>query len=207
MGGIPDGCDQVPPNRVSGRVKAFHAAGALRAEGAWAWNGAARRAMVQARLRKRFNGKKTGPAARFVGVDRGDFRLLVDFAPALHKFHSFGLHAFSRGLGLGDAPGGGVVADVLGDLHGTEVRTAHGAEVGDLTIQLGRVSSLEGRLVRIEAQVELVVPAELVAGFGARCRGSARRVALARSAAWAASLRVMPSFTSFLSGRPRCSLG
>src|SRR6185436_12309582 len=56
------------------------------------------------------------------------------------------------------------VADLLGDLHRAEVRTAHRAEVRRLR-PLGRergiVELLRG--LRIESEVELVLPAELEA--------------------------------------------
>src|SRR3989454_6964639 len=65
-----------------------------------------------------------------------------------------------RGRLLRDAVLGGVVADVLGDLHRAEVRPAHRAEVGDLRA-LGR-QRLVVELARglgIEREVELVLPA------------------------------------------------
>src|SRR3989442_11810707 len=67
-----------------------------------------------------------------------------------------------RGRLLRDAVLGGVVADVLGDLHRAEVGAAHGAEVRDLRA-LGRqrlVVELARRL-GIEREVELVLPPEL----------------------------------------------
>ena len=61
---------------------------------------------------------------------------------------------------------GGVVAHVLGDFHGTEVRSAHGAEVGDLVRVLGqRFVVVAAGAVRVEANVELVLPAEFEARF------------------------------------------
>src|SRR5712691_3291586 len=68
-----------------------------------------------------------------------------------------------RGL-LGDTVGGGVVAHVLRDLHRAEVRPAHRAEVGELGAlgRQGLVVELARRL-RIEREVELVLPAKLEA--------------------------------------------
>jgi hypothetical protein len=59
---------------------------------------------------------------------------------------------------------GGVAPDVLRDLHGAELRAAHGAEVRRLGrfLRQGRVVELAGS-VRVKAQVELVFPAELEA--------------------------------------------
>src|SRR5262245_21170184 len=62
-----------------------------------------------------------------------------------------------------------VVAHVLRNLHRAEVRAAHRAEVRHLHRVLGKrlvVEVLGG--VRIEAEVELVVPAELEARLGNR---------------------------------------
>jgi hypothetical protein len=85
---------------------------------------------------------------------------------------------------------GGVVAHVLGDLHRAEVRAAHRAEVRELVRVLGQrlVVELLG-LLRIEAEVELVLPAELEARLGQRVVAHLRAGwPLARSAAWAAIL-------------------
>jgi hypothetical protein len=62
--------------------------------------------------------------------------------------------------------------------------------VGDLGRFLGQGFVVEfARLVRIEAEVELVVPAELEARLGQRVVADLRAGwPLARSAAWAASL-------------------
>jgi hypothetical protein len=91
-----------------------------------------------------------------------------------------------------DAPSmTGVVAHVLGDLHRAEVRAAHRAEVGDLgrVLRQGLVVEL-ARPLRIQPEVELVLPAELEAGLAdsALSRTWAPGRPLARSAAWAAIL-------------------
>ena len=61
---------------------------------------------------------------------------------------------------------GGVFADVLGDFHRAEVRAAHGAEVGGFRAVLGErfVVELAGGF-GIEAEVELVLPAEPETGL------------------------------------------
>ncbi len=73
---------------------------------------------------------------------------------------------FFERLFLGDALFGGVFADVFGDLHRAEVRAAHGAEVGGLgaVLREGFVVELAGG-DGVEAEVELVFPAELEAGL------------------------------------------
>jgi hypothetical protein len=65
------------------------------------------------------------------------------------------------------------------------------------------------RLVGIEPEVELVVPAELEARLRDRVVADLRAGwPLPRSAACAATLyAMMPSFTSALFGSPRCSFG
>src|SRR5437899_13001335 len=66
---------------------------------------------------------------------------------------------------VADPVGPGVLPHVLGDLHRAEVRAAHGAEVGELGALGGErlVVEAPGRL-RVEREVELVLPADLEAG-------------------------------------------
>jgi hypothetical protein len=56
-------------------------------------------------------------------------RLRVKFVSIFSKLFGFFLHALLQRLFLGDALFGGVFADVFGDLHRAEMRTAHRAEV------------------------------------------------------------------------------
>src|SRR5204862_2637387 len=64
---------------------------------------------------------------------------------------------------------GGVLADLLRDLHRAELRPAHRAEVGDLRALRRQCLVMElARRVRIERKVELVLPAELEAGLADR---------------------------------------
>ena len=90
--------------------------------------------------------------------------LRVNLRTRFHKLLALLFHPALKRFFFGDGLFGGVFADVFGDLHGTEVGAAHGAEVG----ALGFV--LRERLVvvfaggdGVEAQVELVFPAELAA--------------------------------------------
>src|SRR4029453_397382 len=65
---------------------------------------------------------------------------------------------------LRDAVLGGVVADVLRDLHRAEVRPAHRAEVGQLRALGGQGLVVElARRLRVEREVELILPPELEA--------------------------------------------
>ena len=70
-----------------------------------------------------------------------------------------------------------VLAHVLRDLHGTEMRTAHGAEVRGLCAFLRQCLVVEiARGFGIEREIELIFPAKFESGFARwRCRGIARR--------------------------------
>src|SRR5205823_5595566 len=63
----------------------------------------------------------------------------------------------------------GEVSDLLRNLHGTKMRAAHGAEVGELCALLrqGLVVKLACDF-RVEREVELVFPAKLEARFRER---------------------------------------
>src|SRR5713101_8020217 len=66
-------------------------------------------------------------------ADQAPSGAAVDLAAALPELLGlFPEPLRDRGCLLRDAVLGGVVADVLGDLHRAEVRPAHRAEVGDL---------------------------------------------------------------------------
>src|SRR5689334_15469717 len=86
----------------------------------------------------------------------GNVELAAGFAEAAGLF----VHAGGEGVGFDQVVLGGVVADLLGDLHGTELRAAHAAEVGDLGALGGEGLVVEraGGL-RVEGEVELVLPA------------------------------------------------
>src|SRR4029077_4367707 len=95
--------------------------------------------------------------------------LLVDLGALLHELDRLLLHAlFQRAL-LGQTLLLGVFAHVLRDLHRAEMRTAHRAEVSELGALLRQRLVVELlRLVRVEAEVELVLPAELETRFRQR---------------------------------------
>src|SRR5699024_2962012 len=60
-----------------------------------------------------------------------------------------------------------VLAYVVGDLHGAELRPAHGAEVGGLGRFRGQGLVMEGLCgLRVQGQVELVLPTELETCLG-----------------------------------------
>jgi hypothetical protein len=95
-------------------------------------------------------------------MSRGSINFRAFFDELLALF----FHAGGEGVFFGDAVFGGVLADVLADLHEAEVRAAHGAEVSRFRAVLG-----EGFVVEFAdgdgggAEVELVFPAELEAGL------------------------------------------
>src|SRR5574343_458610 len=92
--------------------------------------------------------------------------LAVNLRPRLDEFDGLGFHALLQRRCLVDALLRREFTNVLGNLHRAEVRTAHGAEVGDLGRLLGQGLVVEfTRLVRVEAEIELVFPTELVARF------------------------------------------
>src|SRR3954471_3939619 len=84
--------------------------------------------------------------------------LLIDLGALLHELDRLLVQALLD-----------VLAHVLGDLHRAEMRPAHRAEVGDLHALLGQRLVVEIlRRVRVEPQVELILPAELEARLGHR---------------------------------------
>ncbi len=95
-----------------------------------------------------------------------DSTLPIDLSPLLHKLHRLHFHPLLQRFVFADALLRGEVAHVLGDLHGAEVGAAHGAEVGDLGGFLGQGFVVEALgFVGVEAEVELVGPAEFEAGL------------------------------------------
>ena len=61
----------------------------------------------------------------------------------------------------------GVVAHILRDFHRAEMRAAHRTKVRELGafLRQGFIVELLG-FIRVEAEIELIVPAEFEAGFG-----------------------------------------
>lgn len=60
-----------------------------------------------------------------------------------------------------------LLADVLSQLHGAEVRSAHGAEMGFLMTAVGQGDIVvSAGAVRVEGEIELVFPSELEACLG-----------------------------------------
>ena len=106
--------------------------------------------------------------------------LVINLSAGLFEFDRLVLHAFLQRFFVRNAKTRGVVAHVLGDFHRAEVRAAHGAEVRALVRVLGHGFVVEvARLVGVEAEVELVLPAEFEARLGERVVAQLRaRVAL-----------------------------
>src|SRR5256712_3230459 len=127
------------------------------------------------------------PNARLKSRSQGTSGATVDLAAALPELLRLLLESLHerRGL-LGDAVAGGVLAHVLRDLHRAEVRPAHRAEVRELRPLRGQGLVVElARRLRVEREVELVLPAELEA------RLTERVVPLARAGVALGEIRGM----------------
>src|SRR5205814_544688 len=128
-----------------------------------------------------YNDAKMGSAPGLSPGASGLLRADVELAAALAEFLGLLAQALSDGDGLSwHAVLGGVLPDLLRDLHRAELGTAHRAEVRDLGAlgRQGLVVELAGRL-RIEREVELVLPAKLEACLRERIVPRARaRMAL-----------------------------
>src|ERR1017187_9219044 len=93
----------------------------------------------------------------------------INLRALFHELHRLLFHALRQRRLLIHALRCSVVAHVLGDFHRAEVRSAHRAEVRDLGAVLGQNLVVElARLIRIEAEVELIVPAKFEARLGQR---------------------------------------
>src|SRR2546422_1049187 len=92
--------------------------------------------------------------------------LRVNLRAFFHELLRFCFHSLFERVFLSEAVFGSVFANVLGDAHRAEVGAAHGAEVGKLGAFGGqRLIVKFASRDRIEAQVELVLPAELETRF------------------------------------------
>ncbi|KGD50920.1 hypothetical protein DP43_4898 [Burkholderia pseudomallei] len=133
---------------------------------------------VAARLRAR---KKARVRAGFFGAARVRRSLaVIDLRAALHELDRLHFHPLLQRVVFRHALLSGELAHVLRDLHRAEVRAAHRAEMRDLRRILRQRFVVEfSRLVRVEPQVELVLPAELEARLRQRVVAHLRaRVAL-----------------------------
>src|SRR6185503_9685352 len=93
-------------------------------------------------------------------------RLAVNLRALLDELFAFFFHAFLERFFFRHALLGGVFADVFGDFHGAEMRAAHGAEMRGLGAVLRERLIVEfARGHRVEAEVELIFPAEFKARF------------------------------------------
>jgi hypothetical protein len=86
--------------------------------------------------------------------------LRLDLASLLHKFAGLLLHLLLFTLAVGRA-------DFFGDLHGAELGSAHGTEVGRLRAFVGQslIVIFAGTL-GVETQIELIFPTKLEACLG-----------------------------------------
>src|SRR3990170_407250 len=95
--------------------------------------------------------------------------LAIQLTALFHEFRRLLFHAFGKRSLLIHAFLRREIAHVLGYLHRAEARAAHRAEVRDLAGFLGHGFVVKfARLVRVEAEVELVFPAEFEACLGQR---------------------------------------
>ena len=105
--------------------------------------------------------------------------LRVNLRALLDELLRLLFHALLQRRLLGEALFGGVFADVLGDFHRAEVRAAHAAEMGGFGAFLREGFVVElARGHGVEAEVELVLPAELEAGL-AQCVVAVLRAGMA----------------------------
>lgn len=90
----------------------------------------------------------------------------VNLCALVHELLGLLFHPPLDGFVFGDLLFGGVLAHVFRDLHGAEVRAAHGAEVGTFSAFLreGFIVEFAGGF-GIEAEVELILPTEFEARF------------------------------------------
>src|SRR5262249_23931313 len=111
--------------------------------------------------------RPTTPAPMTVARTASLRRLHIKRGPALKKLARFFRHAGHR-LGF--------FAQILCDLHRTEFRPAHRAEMRDLVVILRQGLVVEpARRVGIERQVELILPAEVEARARHRVIANLRR--------------------------------
>src|SRR5450830_2121031 len=96
-----------------------------------------------------------------------DSDLAIQLGAILDEFNGFHFHAFFQRRIVRDADAGRVFAHFLGDLHRTEMGAAHGAEMRHLGGILGQGFIVEfACLVRVQADIELVIPAKFKARLG-----------------------------------------
>src|ERR1700722_12983791 len=93
----------------------------------------------------------------------------VDFSAACAEFGCLGLHALAQRVGVADTMLLRVIAHILCDLHRAEVRTAHRTEMRELVrvFRQGFVVKFL-RLLRIETEIELILPTEFETRFRQR---------------------------------------
>ena len=110
---------------------------------------------------------RDAPPALCAKARKTNSGLTINFRSPLHKLYCLLFHTpLQCGLFI-HALRGGVVAHFLRDFHGAKMGAAHGAEMRDLGGIFGQRFILKiARLVGVEAEIELVFPAEFEARFG-----------------------------------------
>src|SRR5262249_29961184 len=95
----------------------------------------------------------------------GDFSD-IDLCPLLFELFGLLAHASLKRLGVLEALLRRVLAHILSDLHGAEVRATHRAEMGQFGTRSRQGFVVEFlRRLRVKGEVELVSPAKLEARF------------------------------------------
>src|SRR5207244_4316143 len=93
--------------------------------------------------------------------------LFIDLSATRHELFRLLLHPHTQRRLFIDLFLRGVLAHILRDLHGAEMRAAHRTEVGELGAFLGQgFVVVFARDFGIEGEIELIFPAEFKTSFG-----------------------------------------
>ena len=91
---------------------------------------------------------------------------MVNLRPFLDELDGFFFHTLVQGVFFRNTQLFSILAHVLGNFHGTEMRTTHRAEVRHFHALLGQGFIVEfTRSVWVQTQIELIIPAEFETGL------------------------------------------
>ena len=121
---------------------------------------------LSARLLRQLLSMLAQPGWRATLPLQSPLHLAINFRSFRHEFGGFFFHAFFQGIILADTLAGSEVAHILSYFHRAKMGAAHGAEMRELRpfLRQGFIMKLL-RLIRIEAEIELILPAKLEAGL------------------------------------------